>query len=163
MCLVTVSGWGAGNRSACRSGLQERASAGRSIWKQPDLSPGRSARTGSGHSESPSFERLCLHLARPSDLLHRTWGFTSLLVKPEELVGLEWGEDCWSFPGAPGSMELTRDRSGVRECLMALSTGLCVRNGVGDSASQPVLLEVLHGANPSFSLQKTQANPNRKP
>ena len=101
MCAGTVSGWGKGDRSRCISGLperSERSSAGWPIWKQPDLSP------GSFVSASP--EPLCPHTAGLSDLFHQTWRCTSLVLKPEELVGLERGEGLveisWG-PGAPWS------------------------------------------------------------
>lgn len=56
----------------------------------------------------------------------------------------------------------------LREWLRALSTGLCVRNGVGDAASQPVLGEALPGDKPILLFaedtnQPQQKTPTQKP
>ena len=53
---------------------------------------------------SASPEPLCPHTAGPSDLLHQTWRCTSLVLKPEELVGLEWGEGLVEISWGPGAL-----------------------------------------------------------
>lgn len=158
MCSDCVSGGGRGE--AEHEHVQIRAPRGGLSW----LVRLEAAKPESGCSESPSLEHLCLCTAWPAlrpppsirlGDIHLLWSSSkSLWAWNEGLVEHSWDQ---------GSMELNRVGVG-REWLRALSIGVCVRNA--GMETQPADLSCWRhcmGQTPSFSLQKTQTNPNRNP